>query len=201
MLSEREVISTLNMLRNEHLDVRTVTLGVSLFDCVSHDLELFTANVKAKINRYASQLVRVCNEVGDKYGIPVVNKRISVSPIAVVGAPFGPDGMVRVCKALDDAAKEAGVDFLGGFSALVETGFANGDRVLHDWWAKACNGRAPRRRSVRVTLLAPDHERAVKRWRFRNARPTSLHYSPLDAMGNALVMESLAVAFDSVEIE
>lgn len=120
MLSEREVISTLNMLRNEHLDVRTVTLGVSLFDCVSHDLDLFTANVKAKLRRYASQLVSVCNEVGDKYGIPVVNKRISVSPIAVVGAPFGPDGMVRVCKALDEAAKEAGVDFLGGFSAAPE---------------------------------------------------------------------------------
>ena len=130
MLSEREVISTLNMLRNEHLDVRTVTLGVSLFDCVSHDLDLFTANVKAKLRRYASQLVSVCNEVGDKYGIPVVNKRISVSPIAVVGAPFGPDGMVRVCKALDEAAKEAGVDFLGGFSALVEKGFAKGDRAL-----------------------------------------------------------------------
>ena len=120
MLSEREVINTLNMLRNEHLDVRTVTLGVSLF----------TGNVKAKLHRYASQLVNVCNEVGDKYGIPVVNKRISVSPIAVVGAPFGPDGMVRVCQALDEAAKEAGVDFLGGFSALVEKGFANGDRAL-----------------------------------------------------------------------
>lgn len=130
MLSEREVINTLNMLRNEHLDVRTVTLGVSLFDCVSHDLDLFTGNVKAKLHRYASQLVNVCNEVGDKYGIPVVNKRISVSPIAVVGAPFGPDGMVRVCQALDEAAKEAGVDFLGGFSALVEKGFANGDRAL-----------------------------------------------------------------------
>ena len=125
MLSEREVINTLNMLRNEHLDVRTVTLGVSLFDCVSHDIDLFTGNVKAKLHRYASQLVNVCNEVGDKYGIPVVNKRISVSPIAVVGAPFGPDGMVRVCQALDEAAKEAGVDFLGGFSALVEKGFAN----------------------------------------------------------------------------
>ena len=130
MLSEREVTSTLNMLRNEHLDVRTVTLGVSLFDCVSHDLQLFTDNVRAKIRRYASQLVSVCDEVGDKYGIPVVNKRISVSPIAVVGAPFGPDGMVRVCRALDEAAKEAGVDFLGGFSALVEKGFAKGDRAL-----------------------------------------------------------------------
>ena len=118
MLSEREVINTLNMLRNEHLDVRTVTLGVSLFDCVSHDIDLFTGNVKAKLHRYASQLVNVCNEVGDKYGIPVVNKRISVSPIAVVGAPFGPDGMVRVCQVL------------GGFSALVEKGFANGDRAL-----------------------------------------------------------------------
>ena len=130
MLSEREVTSTLNMLRNEHLDVRTVTLGVSLFDCVSHDLDLFTANVRAKLRRYASQLVVVCDEVGDKYGIPVVNKRISVSPIAVVGAPFGPDGMLRICRALDEAAKEAGVDFLGGFSALVEKGFARGDRAL-----------------------------------------------------------------------
>ncbi len=130
MLSEREVTSTLNMLRNEHLDVRTVTLGVSLFDCVSHDLDLFTANVRAKLRRYASQLVAICDEVGDKYGIPVVNKRISVSPIAVVAAPFGPDGMVRVCKALDEAAKEAGVDFLGGFTALVEKGFAKGDRAL-----------------------------------------------------------------------
>ena len=96
MLSEREVISTLNMLRNEHLDVRTVTLGVSLFDCVSHDLELFTANVQAKIRRYASQLVSICNEVGDKYGIPVVNKRISVSPIAVVGAPWEEAGITHI---------------------------------------------------------------------------------------------------------
>ena len=130
MLSEREVISTLNMLRNEHLDVRTVTLGVSLFDCLSHDLDTFTDKVQAKIRRYAANLVSVCNEVGDKYGIPVVNKRISVSPIAVVGGPFGPSGMLRICRALDDAAKEAGVDFLGGFSALVEKGFAKGDRAL-----------------------------------------------------------------------
>ena len=130
MLTDREVLSTINMLRAEHLDVRTVTLGVSLFDCVSHDIELFIANVKDKILRHAAQLVRVCDEVGDKYGIPVVNKRISVSPIAVVAAPFGPSGMVRVCRALDDCAKEAGVDFLGGFSALVEKGFANGDRAL-----------------------------------------------------------------------
>ncbi len=75
------------------------------------------------------------------------------------------------------------------------------DRLLHDWWAKACRGRAPLRRSVRVTLLAPDHARAVQRWRFRNARPASLLYSPLNALSASVAMESLAIAFDSVEIE
>lgn len=132
MLSEREVISTLNMLRNEHLDVRTVTLGVSLFDCASHDLDLFIANIRAKLARYASHLVAVCDEVGDRYGIPVVNKRISVSPIAAVAAPFNSAGIIRICEALDEAAREAGVDFLGGFSALVEKGLSHGDRALID---------------------------------------------------------------------
>ena len=75
-----------------------------------------------------------------------------------------------------------------------------GDRLLHDWWQKACRGRAPQRRSVRVTLLSPDQERAVMHWRFRNARPVTLHYSPLNALDSALVIESLAIAFDSVDI-
>lgn len=130
MLSEREVISTLDMVRNEHLDVRTVTLGVSLYDCVSHDIELFLGNVKAKLAKYAANLVAVCDEIGDKYGIPVVNKRISVSPIAVVGGPFEAKDMVRICQALDEAAHDANVDFLGGFSALVEKGFTRSDRAL-----------------------------------------------------------------------
>ncbi len=132
MLSEREVISTLNMLRNEHLDVRTVTMGISLFDCASHDLDIFINKVKTKILRHAGSLVAVCNEVGDKYGIPVVNKRISISPVAVAAGPFDSDGMVKICRALDAAAKEAGVDFLGGFSALVEKGMTPGDRALID---------------------------------------------------------------------
>lgn len=130
MLSEREITSTLNMLRNEHLDVRTVTLGISLFDCASHDLDLFIANVRAKIGKYASRLVAVCDEVGARYGIPVVNKRISISPVGVVASPFDYRSMVKICSALDDAAKDAGVDFLGGFSALVEKGFSKGDREL-----------------------------------------------------------------------
>lgn len=143
MLSDREVTSTINMLKNEHLDVRTVTLGVSLFDCVSHDLDLFIDNIRAKIAKYAGRLVHVCDEVGARYGIPVVNKRISVSPIAVVAAPFGPKGMVAVCRALDEAACAAGVDFLGGFSALVEKGFAAGDLALIEALpeALACTSR------------------------------------------------------------
>ena len=88
MLTEREVLSTINMLRNEHLDVRTVTLGISLFDCASHDFDYFSYKVRAKIAKYAARLVETCNEVGARYGIPVVNKRISVSPMAVVGAGF-----------------------------------------------------------------------------------------------------------------
>ncbi len=90
MLTDREVLSTLNMLRNEHLDVRTVTLGISLFDCASHDFDVFAYRVRAKIAKYAAKLVATCNEVGDKFGIPVVNKRISVSPIGVVGGVVHP---------------------------------------------------------------------------------------------------------------
>ncbi len=132
MLTDREVLSTLNMLRNEHLDMRTVTLGISLFDCASHDFDVFAYKVRAKIDRYAKKLVATCNEVGDKFGIPVVNKRISVSPIGVVGASFSRDDMVRACAVLDDAAKNAGVDFLGGFGALVEKGITPGERNLID---------------------------------------------------------------------
>ncbi|MFP3927511.1 MAG: PFL family protein [Desulfobacteraceae bacterium] len=130
MLTDREVLSTLEMVRNEHLDVRTVTLGISLFDCTSHDLEHFKRGVRDKIRRIGGDLVGVCDQVGDKYGIPVVNKRIAVSPIAVAGAPFSAGQMVEIARTLDDGAQEVGVDFIGGFSALVEKGFAEGDRAL-----------------------------------------------------------------------
>lgn len=132
MLSDREVLSTLAMLRNEHLDVRTVTLGVSLFDCASHDFDVFADRVRTKIRHYSEKLVSTCNEVGDKYGIPIVNKRISVSPMSVVCASYTPEQMVKACQVLDEAAQEAGVDFLGGFGALVEKGMTKGDRALID---------------------------------------------------------------------
>lgn len=130
MLHENEILSTLEMVKNEHLDLRTVTLGINLFDCASDDLERFTDNVRTKITTLAADLVRTCDQVGEKYGVPVVNKRISVSPIAVAAAPFSAEEMVEVARTLDAAAESAGVDFIGGFSALVEKGIANGDRAL-----------------------------------------------------------------------
>ena len=142
MLTDREVLSTLNMLRNEHLDVRTVTLGISLFDCASHDFDVFAYRVRAKIAKYAAKLVATCNEVGDKFGIPVVNKRISVSPIGVVGASFSRDQMVRACQVLDESAKDAGVDFLGGFGALVEKGITPRRAPASIWMPWPCSASA-----------------------------------------------------------
>ncbi|MEN8754093.1 MAG: PFL family protein, partial [Desulfobacterales bacterium] len=128
------------MLENEHLDLRTVTLGINLLDCASHDLKRFQDNVLSKINDLAGGLVRTCDRVGNKYGIPVVNKRISVSPIAVAAAPFSSSQMIDIAHTLNRAAQEVNVDFIGGFSALVEKGIAKGDRALIDAIPEALAG-------------------------------------------------------------
>jgi hypothetical protein len=130
MLSEREILSTLAMLRHEHLDLRTVTLGVSLFDCASDDVDRFIARMQRKVLRHAAPLVESANRIGDKYGIRIENKRIAVSPLAVAGAPFTTGELIRIARALDHAAQEVRVDFIGGFSALVEKGMAAGDHAL-----------------------------------------------------------------------
>lgn len=130
MLSKREIISTLEMLQSEHLDVRTITLGINLLDCGSDDLTRLKTKIYDKICKHSQNLVQVCNEIGDKYGIPVVNKRIAVSPVAVFGAPFSKNELVEVAKTMDQAAIDVNVDFIGGFSALVEKGIAVGDRSL-----------------------------------------------------------------------
>lgn len=130
MLTQREIISTLEMLRNENLDVRTVTLGINLLDCAGPDLGYVRRRVAERVMRLAGQLVPVCDRVGQKYGIPVVNKRIAVSPIAAVGAALAPAELVELARTLDAAAREVNVDFIGGFSALVEKGLARGDRAL-----------------------------------------------------------------------
>ncbi|MDR0882429.1 MAG: PFL family protein [Candidatus Adiutrix sp.] len=130
MLTDREVVSTLEMLKNEHLDVRAITLGLSLMDCASDDLGRLTAKILNKITHHAENLVRTCDRVGEKYGIPVVNKRIAVSPMSALAGPFSPEQMVKVAQVLDRAGGEVGVDFVGGFGALVEKGFSRGDQAL-----------------------------------------------------------------------
>ncbi len=130
MFNQQEILSTIEMVKNEHLDVRAVTLGISLFDCVSHDLNVFKDKIRKKILKNARNLVTICNSVGEKYGIQVVNKRISISPIALVAAPFSASEMVEIGLTLNDIAREVNIDFMGGFSALVEKGTAAGDRAL-----------------------------------------------------------------------
>ena len=130
MLTHMEVLSTLEMLKNEHLDVRTVTLGISLLDCASDEPARFIDRMTSKVAAVARDLVRVCDQVAVRYGIPIVNKRIAVSPIAVAACSCAPDRMVDVARAMDRAAKEVGVDFIGGFGALVEKGFTRGDHAL-----------------------------------------------------------------------
>src|SRR5210317_735270 len=110
MLTSREIVSTLEMLQSEHLDLRTVTLGINLMDCVSDDLEKLCRNIRNKIKTLARNLVPACNQISDKYGIPVVNKRISVSPIAIVAAPFNSRQMTTVAQTLNDVAAEVNVD-------------------------------------------------------------------------------------------
>ena len=132
MLTEREILATQEMIQNEHLDVRAVTLGINLLDCASSDLAKVKDAIYQRITRTARNLVDVCDQMEDKFGIPVVNKRISVSPIATVGASLSSTQLIEVAQTLNQAAADVGVDFLGGFSALVEKGVARGDRALID---------------------------------------------------------------------
>ena len=130
MLSSEEIIRTIEMLKNENLDVRTVTLGISLRDCVSSKAEELCSKIRAKIKRVAGEMVAVCDRISDKYGIPIVNKRLAVTPIAAVAEGLDRGEYITVARTLDQVAGEVGVNFIGGYSALVQKGFTTGDRNL-----------------------------------------------------------------------
>ena len=130
MIRSDQILNTVDMIQKEHLDVRAVTMGISLLDCRTGDAESTAQNVADKIRKLAGNFVEVCDRFGGKYGVPVVNKRISVTPISHVGAGFSVEGFVRLAKALDDAAAEVGIDIIGGYSANVEKGISQGDRNL-----------------------------------------------------------------------
>ncbi len=125
----REILETTRMIEEEHLDIRTVTMGISLLDCADSDIEKSCEKVYDKICRRANNIVGVAEEISTKYGIPIINKRISVTPIAMLIAASGGDP-VLYAKALQRAAESVGVNFIGGYSALVQKGFSAGDREL-----------------------------------------------------------------------
>ena len=127
-----EVIETNNMIEHMNLDVRTITLGISLLDCIDSDLEVLNKNIYNKITTMAKNLVATGDEIAKEFGIPIVNKRISITPISLVGgaACKTPEDYVSIAKTLDAAAKEVGVNFLGGYSALVSKGMTKSDELL-----------------------------------------------------------------------
>ena len=132
MINITEVLETNKMIEEENLDVRTITLGISLLDCIDSDLETLKKNIYEKITTTAKDLVSTGKSIEAQYGIPIVNKRISVTPIALVGGPAckTPDDYVEIAKVLDKAAHTVGVNFLGGFSALVSKGMTKSDELL-----------------------------------------------------------------------
>ncbi len=132
MISVYEVKETNKMIEHENLDVRTITLGISLMDCIDSDLAKLNENIYHKIVSLAGNLVATGQEIEREFGIPIVNKRISVTPIALVGSAAckTPDDYVEIAKTLDKAAKEAGVNFIGGYSALVSKAMTAGDERL-----------------------------------------------------------------------
>ena len=145
MINIFEVNETNKMIEQEMLDVRTITLGISLLDCCDTDLDRLNTRIYEKITRVAKNLVAVGKEIEREYGIPIVNKRISVTPIALVGgqACSSPEDFVTIAQTLDRAAKEVGVNFLGGYSALVSKGMTKAERdlILSIPQALACTER------------------------------------------------------------
>ncbi len=132
MISLDEVLETNKMIEHENLDVRTITLGINLMDCMTDDLDKLNENIYNKITRLAKDLVAVGDEIGLEYGIPIVNKRVSVTPIAMIGSSAckTPQDFVSIAKTLDKAAEKVGINFIGGYSALVMKDMTTADRLL-----------------------------------------------------------------------
>ena len=141
MLNMFEVIETNDMIDKDLLDVRTITIGISLLDCIDTDLNKLCKNIYDKITNTAKDLVRVGDEISKDFGVPIVNKRISVTPVALVGgsACKTKEDFVQIAKTLDKAAKDLGVNFLGGYSAIVSKGITEVDRLLIESIPQAMN--------------------------------------------------------------
>ena len=128
MLNTKDIMETINMIQEENLDIRTITMGISLLDCIDPDADAACRKIYNKIMSKAGRLVQVGEEIEKEYGIPIINKRISVTPIAIISAASGQP--IKYAHVLEKAAIDCGVNFIGGYSALVQKGFAPGDEEL-----------------------------------------------------------------------
>ena len=130
MLNQKEILSTIAMIDQQHLDIRTITMGISLLSCCDPDAKRACDKIYEKITRYAEKLVKTGEDIQREFGIPIVNKRISVTPIALVAGASEAEDYVPFALALDRAAKTCGVNFIGGYSALVQKGMTLADEKL-----------------------------------------------------------------------
>ncbi len=132
MINISEVLETNRMILEENLDVRTITMGISLLDCADESLKVTCDKIYAKLMRLAKDLVKTGDDIGREFGVPVINKRISITPVAIVGASCckKPSDFVKIAKTLDKAAKKLGVNFIGGYSAIVSKGMTPADELL-----------------------------------------------------------------------
>ena len=130
MVQHSEILETISMVKEQNFDVRTITIGIDLHDCIHPDIDVLNQNIYNKITRIGKDLVKTANELSLQYGVPIVNQRISVTPIAQIAAATKADSYVSIAQTLDRAAKAIGVSFIGGFSALVQKGMSPSDEVL-----------------------------------------------------------------------
>jgi len=130
MINTRDILETIKMIEEEHLDIRTITMGISLLDCAADNMETLCTRIYDKITRKAEKLVKTGEDIEHEYGIPIINKRISVTPIAIAASSCRSTDYAPIAKTLDRAAHEVGVNFIGGFSALVHKGMTPADRNL-----------------------------------------------------------------------
>ena len=130
MLNINDILETINMIREENLDIRTITMGISLIDCAGDDINAVCDRVYDKITKKAERLVSVGDDIEKQYGIPIVNRRVAVTPISILGGRFSPEDYIKLAKTLDRAADTLGINFIGGFGALVQKGCTVGDNAL-----------------------------------------------------------------------
>ena len=130
IFDESLILETINMIKLYNFDIRTVTLAISLRDCISENINTVCDKIRFKLDKYANNLVKYAQEIENDYSIPIVNKRISVTPISLIGESCSEKDYVKIAKTLDKSAHELGIDFIGGYSALVEKGFTSGDISL-----------------------------------------------------------------------